>query len=125
MSKNRMDWTEFEAALTDEERAAVDAIVAQLTDASLDQDAVRVAFFALAATVLARLGGGNPGPLWGALKKQHQPKQRDVQRVVRPLPKEPRQLVVAVERRPDEDVDRARLGRHADYLLRQLRDALA
>ena len=81
MSNQRLTWEEFEAALTAEERVAVDECVAQLATASADQNAVRLAFFALATAVLSRLGGGNPGPLWGALKKRHQSKRRDVQLV--------------------------------------------
>ena len=79
MSKTRVEWSDFEAALTDEERVAVDEIIQRAVDPSVDQNEVKLQFFAMATPVMARLGGGHPGSVWAALNKQHQPKQRNVQ----------------------------------------------
>ena len=72
MGRSKPSWSDFEAALTSEERQVLAAIVRQLKDPAVDREQPRVSFFALAATVVSRIGGGSPGPLWGALKKQHQ-----------------------------------------------------
>ena len=81
MSKGKLTWERFAEAISAAEKAQLQAIIAQMNAPGADQNATRLAFFAFASPVLSRLGGGDPRPLWGALKRQHQPAKRDVQRV--------------------------------------------
>ena len=71
----------FVEALTPDEHAAWERIIAALADPSTERAAVTGAWFALANPVVARLGRGNAGWLYGAARRAHAPARRDASRV--------------------------------------------
>jgi hypothetical protein len=81
MSDSQLTLERFEAEFNAQEQEALAGIVRDLVDPTLDQDQVRLRFFAMANQVLARLDSDDPGRLWGLLKGKYQPKQRDVRLV--------------------------------------------
>lgn len=68
----------FVNALTTDQRVVFDDLVTRLNSGSESEAEIRGLFFQFAAPMASDLGI-HPGQLWGALKKQHQPKPEAVQ----------------------------------------------
>ena len=79
MSPSRLD--AFLNALTPEQRAVLDALIARIADPESVIDAVKEEFFTFALPLVDQVGQTHPGPLWGDLLKTHRVGKRDVQRV--------------------------------------------
>ena len=74
----------LEAALTDEERAVYDDLVAQLQIPGANVRAIQSQFFAWAGPVVSRIGEKHPGKTWGMLMRKKVAKKQPP--AVRPLP---------------------------------------
>ena len=80
MSSHSQDkWTLFEATLTEGERQVIQQIIQDLQSGVVDQTQLQADFFSMATPILERVQAGHPGPLWGYLKKQYTPIQRDAE----------------------------------------------
>ncbi len=70
-SAGPLDLPTFLAALEARERRAYDVLLAEAESGAASRVDLRARFFALAAPVVARLGHGHPGPLWGEFQRGH------------------------------------------------------